>query len=990
MKHLLKKLLVYTGCLFLSFSAFAQEKVVSGTVTDLNGIPMPGVNVVIKGTSDGTQTNFDGEFTLQATLGDIFVFSFMGTKTIEQLVGQENNYDIVMEVSSSSLDEVVVVGYGTQKRSDVTGAISSIRAESIEDAPPVAPEQLLQGKIPGVNIVQNSGQPGAASTVRIRGVSSISAGNEPLYVVDGVPLQFGSANNSVQLGAQSGTTPFSNEVSNPLNIINPADIESIDVLKDASATAIYGSRGANGVIIITTKSRDGVGETLTYDTYFGVAEVRETLPFLSAKQYREYSDSTGKPFSDLGANTNWQKEIFRTAYSQNHNLAFSGGSATTKFRASFGYTEQQGVILSNGLKKYTSRFNGTHRALDGKLKIGVNMTYANLMDDKVAISSTIDNEGGNILKDALRWAPTLPVRNEDGSYFQVGELRINPVSWVDVQDESETNFFIGNANISYDILESLTFGLNLGYSNERMDRFTLAPETHPSAETEGGRASISKFKNTTALIENTLTYTKQLNENNHLTFLAGYSFQRFENENTFTMSNQFVSTATKWNLIQSGSILSNTSFKDANRLASYYGRLNYKLKDKYLVTLTLRRDGSSRFGENNRWGTFPSGAFAYNISNESFLEDSKVSNLKFRLSYGITGNQEIPNNLFREQLSIAGSSVYVFGGQAIPSVLPTNYANPDLKWEETSQLNVGLDFGFFNQRLSGTLDYYKKKTVDLLLQFSTAAPSVVASQWANVGEVENKGFEFSLNGDIIENKNFSWSSNINFSTNKNEVISLSNENFQRDEIRNVNGSGVVGFQTGIQLIRPGLPIGSFYGRKYTGLDNEGFETFQDEDGDGEADMVVIGDPNPDFTFGFNNNFRYKQFDASLNIRGVVGNDIYNNTAAEFSYPVAAPALNVLESALTNGTNREENAQFSSRWLEDGSYLRVDNLSLGYRINTDNITFLKKARIYVSSKNLLLITNYTGYDPEVNTRAVGVDYLVYPRPTTYLLGASFTF
>lgn len=983
--------LVFLFTMVFFLSGYAQQNPLTGTVTSSDGMPIPGVNIIQKGTSNGVVTDFDGIYSivLREDAEQVLVFSFVGFESKEEAVNNRSSINVTLS-NGGTLDEIVVIGYGTQKRRDITGAISSISAEDFPDAPPVAPEQILQGKVTGVNIVQNSGQPGAASSVQIRGISSISAGNNPLYVVDGVPLQFGSANNTVALGGQGGTSAFSSEVSNPLNIINPADIQSIDVLKDASATAIYGSRGANGVIMITTKNKEGLGETFSYDNYFGVSNVRETLPFLSAQQYREYAESINEPYPDLGANTNWQDEIFRTAFTQNHNLSFSGGSSTTKFRASFGYTSQEGVILSNVLEKYTGRLNGTHRALDGRLRVGVNMTYANLNDDKVAISSNINNEGGNILKDALRWAPTLPVYNADGSFYQVGELRINPVSWVDVEDLNKTNYFIGNTDVKFDIIDDLTLGLNLGYSNESVDRYTLAPETHPSAEAEGGRASISKFKNTTALIETTLNYDKQINEDNYLNMLVGYSFQRFENENTFTQANQFVSTATKWDLIQSGTTLANTSFREANRLASYYGRLNYKLMDKFLLTLTLRRDGSSRFGGNNQWGTFPSGAFAYNISNEEFMQGSKISNLKFRIGYGITGNQEIPNNLYREQLSINGSSVYVLGGQAIPSVLPTNYANPDLQWEETSQLNVGFDYGLFDQRLTGSIDYYQKKTDNLLLNFSTAAPSVVTSQWANVGEVENKGFEFGITGDIIQTDNFSWTSNLNFSLNENKVTSLSNENFQRDEIRNVDGSGVVGFQAGIQIIRPGLPIGSFYGRKYTGLDSDGLETFLDEDNDGQADLLVIGDANPDLVYGFNNNFSYKRFDASINIRGVLGNDIYNNTAAEFSYPVSAPGLNVLESALTNGISRDEQAEFSSRWLEDGSYLRLDNLSLGYTFNTENLSLLKKARIYVTGKNLLLLTDYTGYDPEVNTRAVGVDYLAYPRPTTYLIGGSVTF
>lgn len=990
MKYSLKKLLIGAFCFFFTLTIYAQEKIVTGVVTDNNGMPVPGVNIIIRGTSTGTQTNFDGEYTLEASPGDVLVFSFLGLQTISRTVGEDDVYNVVMEESSSNLDEVVVVGYGTQKRKDVTGAIASIKSESFIDALPVAPEQLLQGKVAGVNIVQSSGQPGASSTVRIRGTSSISAGNEPLYVVDGVPLQFGSANNQVSTGGTNGSSPLSDEPINPLTLINPADIESIDVLKDASATAIYGSRGANGVIVITTKNKGKYGDFLTYDSYVGVSSVPEFLPVLSADEYRDYATSNNLPFPDQGVNTNWQKEVFRTAITKNHNLSFAGGSKTTNVTGSLGYNNQEGTLLSSELEKYTARLNANHSAIDDKLKLGVNITYANIDDQRAAINSNIANEGGNILKDAIRWAPTLPVRNDDGSYYQIGELRVNPVSWVDVTDESETSLFLGNLNASFEIIDGLKLSTNLGHSNESVSRFTNIPSTHPAGEGQGGTASISKYKNTNVLAETNLTYDKQINDDNHITVLAGYSYQRFETENTFTSANNFVADATKWNLIQSGSIQSNTSFKDANRLSSYYGRINYKLKDRYLVTFTLRRDGSSRFGANNKWGTFPSGALAWNVADEDFMVDSKISNLKVRVGYGITGNQEIPNNLYREQLSIAGSAVYVFGGLAVPSVLPTNFPNPDLKWEETSQLNLGVDFGLFDQRITGTLDYYIKKTNDLLLQFSTAAPSVVPTQWANVGEVENKGFELSLNADVIDNGNFRWSTNLNFATNKNKVVSLSNANFQRDEIRTASGSGTVGNNANTQIIKPGLPLNTFYGWQFTGYDSNGLETYLDVDGTEGADEVVIGDANPDWTFGFNNTINYKNFDVSINFRGVVGNDIYNNTAAEFSYVSQTPGINILRSALNLGASRAQTAQYSSQWIEDGSYLRLDNLSIGYNFDIDKVNFIKKAKVYLSGSNLFVITDYSGYDPEVRTRSVGIDYLVYPRPRTYQIGTSITF
>ncbi|OYX24479.1 MAG: SusC/RagA family TonB-linked outer membrane protein [Flavobacteriales bacterium 32-35-8] len=993
MKHqYCKKMLekVFLSCIMLfALTMQSQEKVVSGQITTSDGNPLPGVNIQQKGTTNGTISDMNGKYTIPITKGEkILVYSYISFQTVEKKITAKL-INVILKEDLETLDEIVVIGYGTQKRKDVTGAVSSIKSESFASALPVSPEQLLQGKIAGVSIVQNSGQPGASATVRIRGTSSISAGNEPLYVVDGVPMQFGNANNAIRT-VTSGSSPLSEEAINPLSLINPADIESIDVLKDASATAIYGSRGANGVIVITTKNKGKFGDFLTYDSYFGLSYVPKLLPVLSASEYRNYATTNNLPFSDLGADTNWQKEVFRTALTQNHNISFAGGSPTTNVTGSFGYNNQEGVLLSSELKKYTGRLNANHSAIEGKLDIGVNLTYANIDESRAAINSNIGDEGGNILKDAIRWAPTLPVRNADGSYYQIGALRVNPVSWTDVTDESKSSLFLGNMNTSFEIIDGLKLTSNIGHTNENVSRFSNIPSTHPAGEGQGGTASISKYKNTSVLAETNLTYDSQITDDSHITVLGGYSFQRFETENTFTSANQFVSDATQWNLIQSGTIQSNTSFKDANRLSSYYGRINYKLKDRYLLTFTLRRDGSSKFGANNKWGTFPSGALAWNIADEDFMTDTKFSNLKLRLGYGITGNQEIPNNLYREQLSIAGSAVYVFGGTAIPSVLPTNFPNPNLKWEQTKQLNIGLDFGLFDQLISGSIDYYTKNTSDLLLEFSTAAPSVVTTQWANVGEVRNRGFELNLNADIINSKDFNWNANVNFATNENKVLSLSNADYQRDEIRVSSGSGVVGNNNLTQIIKPGLPLNSFYGWKFTGYDSAGMETYQDTDGIDGADEVVIGNANPDWTIGINNSLKYKKIDVSINFTGVIGNDIYNNTAAEFSYVNSAPGTNILESALNTGASRTQSAQYSSQWIEDGSFLRLDNLSVGYTFDVDKVKFIKKARVYFTARNLFVITGYSGYDPEVKTRAIGIDYLVYPRPRMFQIGTSITF
>ncbi|WP_224998993.1 TonB-dependent receptor [Cesiribacter sp. SM1] len=981
-----------------ALTATAQdiEVTVKGKVVDEHAQGLPGVTVRVKGGSEGTVTDFDGNFSLIVPDGNVTLeFSFVGYIAQSIALNGRSSLEVALKPDVETLSEVVVVGYGTEKKKDVTGAVASVGAKDFNPGIAVAPEQLMQGKVAGVNIVQDSGQPGAASTVRIRGANSISAGNDPLYVIDGVPMQFGSSN--LFVNSMQGSSPFSSQPSNPLNTLNPADIESIDILKDASATAIYGSRGANGVIVITTKSKK-TGEAVTYDGFVGVSSVRKTLPFLNAEEYRSYAQQNDLAFPDEGADTNWQDEVFRTALSQNHNVSFGGGSLTSNYRASFGYTSQEGVLLSSGLEKYTGRFNANHKALDGRLRTGLNMTYGKIMEDNTPISSNINNEGGNILKDALRWAPTLPVRNEDGSFYQLGELRINPVSWEQVDDERNTGMFLGSVNAAFDILEPLTLNINAGYSDENIERYTNVPAFHPAGESEGGRASINKLRNYSTLMETTLNFNKDISHNSNLSLLAGYSFQRFAHEYTFTEANSFVSSVVRWNLIQSGNILSNTSFKTANRLSSFFGRINYKLLDRYLFTFTLRNDGSSRFGENNRWGLFPSGAFAWRISDEPFFKTGVFSDLKLRTGYGITGNQEIPNDLYRQQLSIAGSAVYVLGGVAVPSVLPTNFANPNLQWEQTSQLNVGLDFGFFEGRLSGSLDYYRKYTTDLLLQFSTAAPSVVESQWANVGEVENKGFEVALNGDIIRTADLNWSANINFSRNVNEVVTLSNDQFTRAEILTSPLSGVVANGASTQIIKPGLPIGTFWGRQFIGYNEDGMEMYLDEDGEPGADLVVIGSAQPDFIWGFSNSFRWRSFDASFTFRGVTGIDVFNNTAAEFSYPSSAPGVNVLRSAIENTEmSTTQTPQFSSRWIEDASYLRLDNVSIGYTFNTSKIPFIQRARLYVTGQNLWVVTGYTGFDPEVRTNTngggvapIGIDYLVYPRPRTFQVGGSFSF
>jgi len=984
---------------WFNYPAYAQQQV-SGQVTDQQTQdPLPGVNITVKGMPTvGTTTNQDGEYTIDVPENqNVLVFSFVGFITREIEISGRAVVNVQLEPDVQLLEDVVVIGYGTQRKRDLTGSVSSISEREFNSGVSLAPEQLIQGKVAGVNIIQSSGQPGAASTVRIRGSSSVSAGNDPLYVIDGVPLQLASETRFVNVAGESTTSPFSSMTSNPLNILNSADIESIDILKDASATAIYGSRGANGVILITTKSQSE--STVTYNTSFSVSKIRKKLPFLSPDEFRDFAQSNNLEFPDMGASTFWQDEIFRPAVSQNHNLSFGSGTGATSYRASLGYSNEDGIILGSNFEKFNGRLNLRHQALEDKLRMNLNLTAARVDEERTPISSNIGNEGGNILKDALRWAPTLPIRNEDGSFFQIGELRVNPVSWPELVDNSQRNTLLGDVRIEYDIFNSLSANVNLGHNNEFIERFNFVPGSHPVGENERGRASLNEVRNESNLFEANLNYSDNITENSQVNAVAGYSFQRFIVSSKLQQANQFPSDATSFNLIQSGNTLANTSNREANRLISFFGRINYQLLDRYLMTFTIRRDGSSRFGENNQWGLFPSGAFAWRVSNENFFPTGTISDLKFRVGYGVTGNQEIPNFLFMELLSIAGSSTFNLGGQTVPSVLPSNFANPDLKWERTTQLNLGMDFELFEGRLSGTVDYFEKNTNDLLLRFSTAAPSVVNFQFANVGEIENTGVEVSLDGVLIQKSDFQWRSNFNISTNDNKVISLSNDQFSRESIRTGPLSGVVASVEGgnTQIIKPGLPLNTFYGRKFTGFDENGMETYLDEDGDGNADLLPIGNPWPDFTFGFSNTINWKNFDSTIAFRGVVGNDIFNNTAAEFGNSNLFPGNNVLRSALTSGASRDQTAQFSSRWIEDGSYLRLSNLTIGYTINTDNIPFLSRARLSVSGQNLFVITGYSGFDPEVQTNTnlggtapIGIDYMAFPRPRQFQFGATLDF
>jgi TonB-linked SusC/RagA family outer membrane protein len=972
-----------------SSAASRQNIPVSGRVVDAKGNGLPGVTVLAKGTSLGTSSAADGSFSLSVPEGSTLVFSFLGFVSKEVAVsGPTTNLSVSLAEDTKALDEVVVVGYGTQKKSDLTGSVSSVAAKDFNAGPQLSPQQLIQGKMAGVNISQNSGKPGASNTVRIRGGTSLTGSNDPLYVIDGVPISTSSGVNQANIRG-NGTDVFDQEPTNPLLTLNPNDIESVTVLKDASATAIYGSRGANGVIVITTKGGKVGKAQVTYNVTAGLSKVANTLNVLSADQYRAEVTRLGLPLDDKGANTNWQNEIYRVAKTQDHSLSLTGGNDKTRYRASLGYGDQQGIMLGSDLTRASAAINIGHSALQDKLKFDLIVNYGQTKANAAPVSNTVGSEAGTSMNyEALVFNPTYPVYAPNGSYYHVGPFRVNPVSFsTDITDQRTTRRLLGNLSTTYKILDPLSFNVRLGYTRQEIDRNSYISKANPLGQGLGGYASTQKLADYSKLLETVLRFNKAFGRH-AFDAIAGYSYQYFLDEGSRTTASGFLSDEFKWYSMQAASTVGGiSSYQGSNTLISFYSRVNYDFDGRFLATATIRRDGSSRFGSGNKWGMFPSGSVAWRISQEKFFPTTALSDLKVRASYGVTGNQEIGN---LNSLTTLGASTrgYIVGGQRITIVLPQQYANPNLKWEQTAQLDVGLDFGLFGNRIHGTLDYYRKETSDLLLSIAVPSPSVVTTQLANVGSVENKGIELELGANIITKGSFSWDADVNFSRNRNKVLSLSNDLYKGDNIpiAPLQGAGLSGIYA--QLITPGQPLGTFYGRKFTGV-KDGVEQFEDGN-------QVIGSAQPNYTFGFSNSLQYKGLSLSFTLRGSVGNDVFNLTGNNLGYESNLPGRNILASALTSGIGREQPKRYSSRWIEDGSFARLDNLTLGYTFNV-KAGLLSNARVFVTGQNLFLITKYSGLDPEVNAEVsgtgvapLGVDYLAYPRARAVNVGASVTF
>lgn len=969
----------------------AAPSTVTGTVTDASNQPIAGVTVFVKGTTNGTVTDLDGNFSLKAALtGSLIVFSYVGYKPLEVMSTRET-MKVVLQDDTKLIDEIVVIGYGAVRKSDLTGAVSSLKSRDFNKGVVASPTDLIQGRVSGVNITTNGGEPGAGVSVRVRGANSIRSGQEPLYVVDGIPLDV------TDVQPTGGTTSGvgSTSAKNPLNFLNPDDIESIDVLKDASATAIYGSRGANGVVIVTTKKGKEGKSQVSYSAYAGVSELPKKYDVLNASEYNAARTALGLPADDQGYSTDWQDQIFRSAFTQNHNLSFGGGNKTSTFRASLGYMNQEGIIKKTGMEKLSGRLNVSTKTLNDKLTLEASITAARTNDQRAPLGETGGVEG-DLLLSALKLNPTYPVYNADGTFYQVSDQVRNPLAMIELTDDNtQTDRLLANLTATLNLFKGFNYKINLSVDDTKASR-KVTQDALLSYATDKGTATISNLELGSQMIENYFTYNVDFTPKHKFNFLLGHSFQKFRIY-SYSLTETGFPTSEVDNIndldLGKATQATVTSGITINELQSFFGRINYSLLDKYLFTVNFRADGSTKFGANNKYGYFPSAAFAWRMNEESFIQNLNLfSDLKMRLGAGITGNQEVASKVSSPTLGSITGAVLDGGSTVISGYTLTRTPNPDLKWEKTTQYNGGFDFGFFKGRLSGTLDLFYKTTTDVQMYLATKMPSPTAYQYVNNSDIDivNKGFELSLNGVIISNKDWNWSVNGNFSKTDNKVENMT-------EISKIptgypSGPGITG--TASQYIINNEPLGTFWGKTFLGFDSNGKSIFETDE-NGVVTEGVIGHALPDFTYNFGTTLGWKQLDLSLNFNGVYGNDIYNNLANVVSQMSKfASGWNTTPEAVASGESTSNVLDYSSRYIEDGSYLRLSNATLGYNFKLPKQNYISRLRVYVSGSNLLTFTKYSGYDPEVNaTRvsngvpAIGIGWTSYPKARTFTLGVN---
>ena len=970
------------------------EQIVTGRVTDATtNEALAGCTVLVKGTGPtfrqkGATTDANGDYRIAIPDGQTatLVFGFIGFVSKEIAVGNQTVINVALSSSSAELTQVVVVGYGSTTQRETTGSIKSVKSADFNRGIINSPEQLLQGKVAGVNVTSASGEPGSAQSITIRGPGGVRTGSTPLFVLDGIPLD-----NSSTGGA-----------TNPLNFLNPQDIEAIDVLKDASATAIYGARGANGVVLITTKKGKAGASSINLSANVGISNLTRPLPVFSADEYRQQVVAVGGVLDDQKGNTNWQKEISRQAITQNYNLAFSGGADKLTYYASFGVQSQEGILKNSRLNRYTGRVNATQKFLDDRLVLDLNLTASYTGNERPPIEALVAG--------AISANPTYPAYDATGAPYKY-QGGTNPLITLALQKDLTTiNRVVANLSPSYKLTKDLTYKLNLGVdnSNSVRDLQSLAN----AVPQQDGRLESIYLTNRNLLIENYFTYTKSFGSHN-LTALLGHSYQNFFIQGRNWSVNKFPISSIEpiYNpgLGQDLTLANNRpgGYAIQNELQSFFGRVNYQYKDRYLLTATVRADGSSKFGANNKYGVFPSLSAGWRLSEEPFMQGSLFSDLKLRAGYGLTGNQEIPSKitqaLFTSQVGpttsypLDGSTNYPAGTSY------TRLANPDIQWEVSSQTDAGLDFALFNGALSGSVDYFQKVSSKILLEVIPADPVQPASTyWTNVPNmsITNQGVEVDLNYRYTSGRGLKFSIGGNITFINNEVR---NSPYSVITSGSATGSGLT--SATINGYVNGQPIGTFFLKDFTGFDDKGISTYRDTDGDGivtDKDRISAGSALPTKQFNINGTVAYKGFDLAVNFNGVSGNKLYDNTAnANFYKLRLSKGINVTPEAIQFTSESINNsAPVSTRFLKDGGFFRLNNLALGYSLNPKLIGISKGItgiRLSATGQNLFVITKYNGYDPEVNTdrtingiSSYGIDYLSYPKARTFVFGLNLTF
>ena len=981
-----KQILCFLILLISSISVFAQNSI-TGKVVDTNGEPLMGVSVVVKGTTLGAITDLDGKFSISVPAKSTILFTYIGYVEQQVAVANQKVIDITLKEENKLLNEVVVVGYGKMARKDLTSSITTITSDDLNKGGVYSsPGQLLQGKVPGLTITTSS-DPSSSPSVTLRGASTFRTGEaqEPYYVIDGIP------------GAS-------------ITLISPDDIESIDVLRDASATAIYGSKAANGVIIITTKKGKSGATSVTYDGYAAVDLVSKRLEMLTGDEHRAFLKANGLVLGSTDyignntTNTDWQKKVQRTGFSQNHNVSITGGANKTSYSASVNYMKNEGIIRGTQLDRLIARSMVNTSTLKDHLDINLGLN-ASITNNKTVLS---EDDGLNVLEGMTYFLPESPVYNTDGTFFENLDHTqyYNPVALIKQnQNDTRTKRLQGIAKATLHILPELTFDTNFSYQSETENNSIYYDIDSKASIGSNGYAQRSTLENIHKSLEMYANYNKTFNDVHKVGAMVGYSWEEHDDNDGFqTSSKGFTSDALGYYNMGLGSSSDRPNYGSIYyttlRMISFFGRLNYSYNSKYMLQATMRRDGSSAFGKNHRWGYFPSASLAWRMNEEKFIKDLNVfDDLKFRVGYGVSGNSLGFDPLIATVLYGKSGTFVNSQGETVSAIGATRNANPDLKWERTSMFNVGLDFGFFKNRLTGTIEYYDKKTSDLIADYTVSTTKYLVNYLtANVGKISNKGIEFTINAIPVKTRNFTWSTSFNVSHNKNIVESISNDKFSVDyfDEAELNAPGQSGARQ--QRILAGKPLGSFYTWKWAGYNDSGISLFYTADGKTtttptDGDRFYTGSAQPKLTFGWNNTLNYKKWSMTMFFTGVTGNKILDATRARLSRMSNVVERNVLKSAAKTEKTSDINSHYlSDRYLEKGDYLRLSNLSISYSFNKFS-DYIQSLRLYASSSNVFVLTRYKGLDPEVNLGGLtpGIDNKdFYPKTRTIMFGANITF